>query len=138
MLIINPGAGNVTEDLGLEQAYKNILQFIEDSEVPLEVSDYNSKPEENGRYNFILKLSLPVDISINVEMPSLPIEKVRFMGEQGQSIFDFPRLYVDGSSWVWKYAIVTKEQIIERLQSDIADYKRDIEICEKAINQLKN
>ena len=40
-----------------------------------------------------------------IDMPGLPLAEVRYMGDEGQNIWDFPRLYVDGSSWVWKYAI---------------------------------
>jgi hypothetical protein len=33
------------------------------------------------------------------------LEKVRYLDSENQDIFNFPRLYVDGSSWVWKYAL---------------------------------
>ena len=124
-IFINPGAGNVEQDLGFEQAYKNMLQFIEDCEVPLSIVESKHIPEENGRYNFTLELDALSTIKIEVDMPSLPLEKVRYMGEETQNIWDFPRLYVDGSSWVWKYAIITKQQIIEQLQSNIDREKQE-------------
>jgi hypothetical protein len=30
---------------------------------------------------------------------------LRFTGAADQNIWDFPRLYVNGSSWVWIYAV---------------------------------
>ena len=43
--------------------------------------------------------------TIEIQMPGLPVDRVRFLDEDGQNIWDFPRLYVDDSSWVWKYAL---------------------------------
>jgi len=37
-------------------------------------------------------------------MPGLPLDLVRYTGENGQNIWNFPRLYLDDSSWVWKFA----------------------------------
>jgi hypothetical protein len=42
-------------------------------------------------------------------MPGLPVEQVRYMGESGQNIWDFPRLYVDDSSWIWEFALSSCE-----------------------------
>jgi hypothetical protein len=44
---------------------------------------------------------------------------VRYLGIPGQNIWDFPRLFVDGSSWVWKFAIaVTVERFTRRNEDD--------------------
>ena len=40
-----------------------------------------------------------------VEMPGLPLEQVRYMGHEGQNARDYPRLYVDGASWLWEFAV---------------------------------
>jgi hypothetical protein len=40
-----------------------------------------------------------------VLMPGLLLSQVRYTGDGYQNIWDYPRLYVDGDSWVWKYAI---------------------------------
>lgn len=61
---------------------------------------YESEPD--GRYPFRVTVN---GRSHLVEMPALPLDAVRFLGGAGQNIWDFPRLFVDGSSWVWKYAL---------------------------------
>jgi hypothetical protein len=49
--------------------------------------------------------NMAVGRSIEIQMPGLPVERVRYMGETGQNIWDFPRLYVDDSSWIWQFAL---------------------------------
>lgn len=137
-IFINPGAGNIEENLGFEQAYKNILQFIADCEVPLLVIESEHTPSDDGRYKFTLELEILGTVKFEVNMPPLSLEKVRYIGEENQNIWDYPRLYVDGSSWVWKYATIKKSHVIGIMQSNIADCKRDIEICEEVINELEN
>lgn len=135
-IIINPGSGPVETDLGFQQAYNNILQFIKDCEIPLFVEKADCVPED-GRYFFILKTSLINDIQWEVEMPALPIEKVRYMGEKSQNIWNFPRLYIDGSSWVWAFAIIKKTELIEHLQACIEDNKASINNYERMIQELE-
>jgi len=135
-VIINPGAGDVDTDLGFQQAYNNILKFIEDSEVPLFVEVANHIPE-GGRYLFKLGTPLKNDMKWEIEMPSLPLEQVRYIDSEKQNIWDFPRLYVDGSSWVWKFAIIRKKHIIEHLQCQNEDYKSFIENNERIIQELE-
>ncbi|MET9402659.1 hypothetical protein [Kitasatospora sp. NPDC002965] len=38
-------------------------------------------------------------------MPGLSLDQVRWMNEPDQNIWNYPRLFVDGSSWVWWYAL---------------------------------
>ena len=45
-----------------------------------------------------------VECRHTVDMPGLPLAKVRFTGAKSQDIWTFPRLYVDDSSWVWLYS----------------------------------
>jgi hypothetical protein len=56
----------------------------------------------DGRYPFTIEVRGHTKI---VEMPGLPIEEVRWMDEPDQDIFDFPRLFIDGSSWIWLCAV---------------------------------
>ena len=42
---------------------------------------------------------------IDVFMPALPIHEVRYMNFAGQRISYYHRLYIDGASWVWFYAL---------------------------------
>ena len=49
----------------------------------------------------------------DVSMPGFSIERVRYLGLANQNIWQFPRLYIDGSSWVWKFAIgIARERLI--------------------------
>ena len=66
--------------------------------------------DKDGRYGFLLDSGLST-LPLEVEMPGLPLADVRYMpdepGNGDQNPWDFPRLYVDGSSWLWKYAVRT-------------------------------
>lgn len=99
-MIINPGTGPVL-DATVEHAAANMARLVEDAGA----ITHERAPEldNNGRFGFrVLRDNGTV---ADVEMPGWPLERVRYTGENGQNIRDFPRLYVDGSSWVWKYAV---------------------------------
>src|SRR4051794_35204744 len=98
-LIINPGTGPVA-GATLAYAEANIARLIEDAGRPFK-SHYTGK-EYRGRYAFELVIG---DERREVDMPGLPLERVRYVDAEGQNIWDFPRLYVDGSSWVWRYGV---------------------------------
>lgn len=109
-IAINPGSGPV-DGASEDHAVTNMRTFVKD------VHDHTGnlflvarKPDldERGRYGFVLTLP-GSDESYEVEMPGLPLEQVRWWDEDSGSIWDFPRLYVDGSSWIWKFAIACCE-----------------------------
>lgn len=106
MIIINPGSGPVAGATE-EQSAVNITVFGDDlRRAGLDVRACNRKPDRDGRDGrFAFELAMADGRLIEIQMPGLSIEKVRFMGEDGQSILDFPRLYVDGSSYVWEFAL---------------------------------
>lgn len=101
-IIINLGTGpvkNATE----KNAIENIKHFILDNRV--EDVNWVRIPQmdyKEGRYAFVLWKE---NTCYEIQMPGLPLEQVRYMGSEDQNILDFPRLYVDGSSWIWEYAI---------------------------------
>ncbi|MGW5352244.1 hypothetical protein ACWERV_17245 [Streptomyces sp. NPDC004031] len=103
-LIINPGSGPVPEASEVN-AHAAIRQFVNDlAGMGIKAIDIRQPNlDGDGRYGFALHL--PDSRVIEVEMPGLPIDRVRYVGDPEQNIWDFPRLYVDGSSWVWKYAL---------------------------------
>lgn len=107
-IIINPGSGPV-EGATLENAAANMVQFIADSveksAVPVTYSVAPSHGHDEGR--FLFNVSNSEGRTVEVEMPGIPLEQVRWMDEPNQNIWDFPRLYVDGSSWVWKFALLS-------------------------------
>ena len=97
MINVNPGAGPVSGSTR-ENADKNMQKFLEDTKSD---SFEFVKEKDNGRFTYALRKGEWV---AEIQMPGLPLEKVRYMKEPGQSIWDFPRLYVDRSSWIWLYA----------------------------------
>lgn len=104
MLIINPGSGPVqgaTEDharTNLEALERDLKERGQDAEVV----NGALQDQGDGRWTGALRVDGRMH---EVDMPGLPLEDVRYLGEEDQDIWDFPRLYVDGSSWVWKFAL---------------------------------
>jgi len=101
-VIINPGTGPV-DGATTDNAYANIIEFIDD--IGLDGVQYRrdvEASEGDGRFAFVLERER---CSCSVLMPGLPLAEVRFVGADGQNIWHFPRLYVDGNSWVWKFAV---------------------------------
>lgn len=132
---INPGSGPVNGELSWENAYENIKQWIKDCEIPLHIVKSNHVPDE-GRYLFVLRND-EYDFETEVEMPGLPLEKVRYVRAEGQNILEFPRLYVDGGSWIWNCSLITNEQITELLSERIEEMREKILNTEIAILGLK-
>lgn len=79
------------------------METLDGRMVMTELFEYTDDPEGDGRFTY--RLSFSDDLRFDVEMPGLPLERVRYTGADGQRISDYPRLYVDGSSWVWKFAV---------------------------------
>lgn len=105
--ILNPGTGPV-ENAALQHAIDNMQTFVVDAGVPTAIVTHQPRCDKDGRFSFLVEFD---GNNHDVDMPGLPLEKVRYLGEPDQNIWHFPRLYVNGSSWVWKYAIgmLTKE-----------------------------
>lgn len=115
--IINPGSGPVNYHTA-DHARANMLAFVE--------ALYTGKPAVNGdarlkfrravkrdygqgRYCFILTgcnaQGLPVRLEI--QMPGAPLKVVT------GSVLQAPRLYVDGESWFWEFALlITRKAFI--------------------------
>ena len=109
MLAINPGAGPVV-DSTLAEAECDIAAFIADLELGVIKATRCPRLDKGGRFGFTLRLD---ERTVSVEMPGKPIEQVRYVDSDKQNIWDFPRLYVDGSSWVWKYAVgIAKDTLL--------------------------
>jgi hypothetical protein len=103
-IFINPGSGPVV-GASLDEAKRNITHFIGDLVRPgraLMLGPTEPRDMGDGRWEFDIQVGARW---LKIEMPGLPIDQVRFIDPDSQNIWDFPRLYVDGSSWVWLYAI---------------------------------
>jgi hypothetical protein len=109
-IVINPGSGPVQGDCTIDNASTNIAAFVRDlieagygevSAVPgVKSDDYDRWYA--GRWPFVVTVD---GWAQEVDMPGLPLDGVRYVGTDDQNIWDFPRLYVDGSSWVWEFAL---------------------------------
>jgi hypothetical protein len=101
--IINPGSGPVA-DASHEAARQNMDAFVRDvlDNRDETVTIEDTGREDDGRFTFVLRLG---DRSSEIDMPGIALEDVRYLGRPDQNIWDFPRLYEDGSSWVWLYAV---------------------------------
>lgn len=101
MFDINPGSGPV-QGGDLAQARANMEVFIHDAlgEADDVARIVGGEPEEDGRFLFYVESA---SRRVPVSMPGLPLKQVRYMHPAGRSMRDFPRLFVDGASWVWLY-----------------------------------
>lgn len=100
-VFVNPGTGEVPE-ASEAQAIANMPQLLKDTKLDkLTFERAAAKDYGEGRYAFTV---WNVDLPLEVQMPGIPLERVRFTGAAEQNIWHYPRLYVDGSSWVWQYA----------------------------------
>lgn len=98
-VFINPGTGPVA-GASADYAEANMRAFVQ--EIGADEFSPLTGGENEGRYEFEVYRN---DRSVSVEMPGLPLDEVRYVGTEDQNIWNFPRLYVDGSSWVWCYAV---------------------------------
>jgi hypothetical protein len=109
---VNSGSGPV-EDATEDNAIANIAAFASDVAAAhkLERIAETRKPsadDGDGRYTFTIELrdaSTGRSHSFEVQMPGLPLDEVNYGARSGDSAWEFPRLYVDGSSWLWQFAI---------------------------------
>ncbi len=102
-VIINPGTGTVA-NANLIEATKNVDVLLKDADLDGWSIKHDADMDEKGRFAFNVQ-SPDGSKEIEIDMPGVPLDEVRFTGAVNQNIWNFPRLYVGGSSWVWKYAV---------------------------------
>ena len=101
----NPGIGNVRvygDSVTFRDAASNILALIADVGSGLHLVSGYEDADESGRYAFVLARQDKAEVA--VEMPGLPLELIRYEQDKASALM-FPRLYVDGSSRWWPFAI---------------------------------
>lgn len=105
-VIINPGSGPVPEATE-EHAAANMAVFTDDLRTRgIPASTFTRRTADDygsGRYAYDVHLN--DGTSVQIQMPGLPVDQVRWLGAEGQDIWDFPRLYVDDGSWIWYFAL---------------------------------
>lgn len=103
-LIINPGSGPVAEAT-YDHAHRNMCVFVDDvsrqygGSVRFEPVDPPLLGD--GRFRFTVYGDNIERHEVDMPGCSLGIAT----GADCASIFDQPRLYVDGSSWLWGFAV---------------------------------
>jgi hypothetical protein len=98
----NPGTGPV--DGTASNARRNIGAFCRELALrsPHVRIERRSGGGREGRYDYVIRRGIR---STSVEMPGLPLDRVAI--RPGGNAWHFPRLYIDGSSWLWPYALET-------------------------------
>ena len=109
MLIINPGTEPV-EGATLEHALANMEQLKRDAQLFDDVlQKHLSEKDAGGRYSFVLVLPAGAGFggsrAVTIDMPGLPLEQVRYLAQPDQDVWDYPRLYIEGSSFLWIYVV---------------------------------
>lgn len=115
VVFINPGSGPVA-DASLDNAKAAMDQFVTDlRERGHDVGDWAlvSESDDEGRWQFTVVVD---EVKRRIDMPGIPVDNVRYMQEPDQNIWHFPRLYVDGSSWVWCFAL----DVCKRKEEEVA------------------
>lgn len=116
IVIINPGSGPV--DGGYEQhAHANALELAREANqdpanacCEWRVHVASTWFESDGRWGFEFR-NHGGDQRVDVLMPGLPLERVRYVVGEGMNPFAFPRIYVDGNSWLWPFAVSTLREL---------------------------
>lgn len=111
-LFSNPGTGPV-KCSRRDFADKNIAQLVQDVGLEGITIKKKRKDYDDGRYAY--KLSRK-GMEVEVHMPGWPLEDVRYLGGGGQNPFNFPRLYVDDNSYLWKFAISNIKETLEEFE----------------------
>mgnify|MGYP001559567311 CR=1 FL=1 len=119
-IIINPGSGPV-EGATLENAIENMKHYLTDCGLEKDFRFVHlADKDEDGRFHFIVfEDDWNRGIHHFIDMPGLPLDKVRYVQAKGQNIWNYPRLYIDGSSWVWCFSMLKKDDFdIEKINDE--------------------
>lgn len=105
-ITLNPGSGPVPgADEPTARANMQALatDLLEHKVYLTSVNRADELDDGQGRYGY--RCGTGDGRTLEIRMPGIPVDQVRYTGADGQDIWDFPRLYVDGSSWIWKFAL---------------------------------
>lgn len=99
--IINPGTDPCERSLR-RYADASIRKFARDLGLPPSLPKRDGEQdEEEGLFPYKIKVGRR---SVRIDIPGWDWKRLRYMGKP-QCCGDFPRLYVDGSSYWWIYAL---------------------------------
>jgi hypothetical protein len=102
-VVINPGTGPVNGARERE-ARRNVGALCRELalEPPRVQIERRSSGDHDGRYDYVLRRGVR---ETTISMPGLPLDRVKLRPDDNP--WHFPRLYVDGSSWLWPYAVAS-------------------------------
>jgi hypothetical protein len=99
---LNPGTGPI-KDAAEAHAETNMWYLLTDCAAKnLKFVRVPEHDNAEGRYHYLVYRGTRCHL---VEMPGLPLGQVRWMKEGKQNPWHFTRLYVNGNSWLWKFAL---------------------------------
>lgn len=101
--VLNPGTGEIpgATEAHAESNMRHLLTDCNRKDLKFVRAPEHDKGE--GRYSYLVYRDRGTRYHL-VEMPGWSLDKVRYM-EESQNAWHFPRLYVDGSSWLWVFAL---------------------------------
>lgn len=111
----NPGAGPLAPGSAYD-AEKNIRALVEDMKLAGVTIERAEANDGGGRFGYILRLG---HRTCEVDIPGIELNRVRWMSQE-QDIWTFPRLWVGGGSWVWKYAISCAKDLLTQEEEENA------------------
>lgn len=124
-IFINPGSGQISGLCTKANAVSNIRALIADIDMPSPAVTRSTspKPDGSGRWSFVLCRG---KAKCRIDMPGLPLDAIRYRT-------DCPRLYIEGSSFWWKY-------VVELARLELMDHDgkiaRDIAAAERKVKQV--
>lgn len=95
--LMNLGAGRVRVPSTLDQAHTNMSILLVSAGLPTAYRRDIDATEDDGRFAFLVPVR---GRDVSVLMPGIPLDVL-----MDPIRIDTPRLYVNGSSWYWKYAV---------------------------------
>lgn len=98
-VIVNPGAGPIrVQGNTAKQSERNLRKLLRQANIKT-VYKRDKQFKQDGRFYYI------VGANVSVAIPGIPYD--------GKDQFDYPRLYVDGSSWFWNFAVDAVKDIFD-------------------------
>ncbi len=110
MMIVNMGTQAMC-DTSPKLAKVGIAQFVEDLDIAKVKVKRDKKGDNDGWYGFTLKSK---HAKISVLMPGLPLDYMRPAPGASKESIGFQRLYVEGNSWLWRFALeIARKRLAE-------------------------
>lgn len=104
MPVFRPHQGNEYVPSTMEHAYCNMEALLAEAGLPILYSRDMTTNEDDGRFAFAVPMGRHRE-DATVCMPGIPLATLK-----SRSALP-PRLYVNGSSWMWEFAVSTIREL---------------------------